>query len=212
MCVAISYRILFAEEAVASNGEGSYNEGNGIQFLTDYDPSEYILSPEDIVQIDMFREPEITKVEKLDKQGIVRFHLLDEVKISGITIRDAESYLEKLYIEEGFFIHPKVTLRLISYSKKSISILGEVRNKGKLTFDGGEVSLKIVEVITRVGGFTDLAKGDEVLVTRVSEDGKEKVFNVNVDRLLKGKEELSNDKENIVILPGDFIYVPRRLF
>jgi hypothetical protein len=61
----------------------------------------------------------------------------------------------------------------------------------------------------RAGGFTSFADGKSVRVTRNSgvHPGSEKTFTVNVTRIFEqGKTE--ND---LVLQPGDFIFVPERL-
>jgi polysaccharide export outer membrane protein len=71
--------------------------------------------------------------------------------------------------------------------------------------------MTVLEAITKCGGFTDSAKGTEVRVTRVGPDGKVKVFTVDIDSLIKGKDRARSEDDSLLLLPGDIIYVPERL-
>lgn len=85
----------------------------------------------------------------------------------------------------------------------SVSVIGEVVYPG--TYDWYE-NLDVLKAISMARGYTATAKLSGVKVFRETSKGKE-VISVNVARILNGKME-----ENIILQPGDIVYVPRKPF
>jgi polysaccharide export outer membrane protein len=93
-----------------------------------------------------------------------------------------------------------------------VTLLGAVRAPGTFQFPPDTVSLDIRDVIARQGGFTPVAKGDAVAVTRRQDGGKDLTTVVNVDRMMFGRSRKRENEEIFLIYPGDRIFVPERLF
>jgi polysaccharide export outer membrane protein len=74
-----------------------------------------------------------------------------------------------------------------------------------------ESTLTVYQAIIRAGGFTDVAKGSAVQVTRLLPDGTKKIFIVDVDSLIRGKGKARERDDTLLLEPGDIIYVPERL-
>jgi polysaccharide export outer membrane protein len=67
--------------------------------------------------------------------------------------------------------------------------------------------------VTKAGGFTDTAQGTAVRVTRIMPDGSTKVFTVDIQSLIRGKESSKAKREDNTLLlePDDIVYVPERI-
>jgi len=173
------------------------------------DPS-YRLGPGDFVSIHIYGE-EMDASQQLDASGKLRLPLLDEVKLSGQTLREAEQSLEHLYIEHEFLKNPMVTVSLVSVALREASVLGAVRQPGNFPFPNQMTSMSIVDLITRTCGFLPVAKADAVKVTRRNPDGSDTTTTVDVESMLSGRRNGSS-QQDYAILPGDHIWVPERLF
>ena len=57
---------------------------------------------------------------------------------------------------------------------------------------------------------TDIAKGSNVIVTRVLPDGTKKTFTVDVESIIRGKDS-SAQAHSLLLEPGDIVYVPERI-
>ena len=174
------------------------------------DPNYRILI-RDQVSITVFDEAELSTVQRLDANGQMRVPLLGNIKFSGMTIRDAEEMVEQRFIEGEFLKQPMVTIRIVEYAPRQVSVLGAVRSPGVIPFPLEVNSMDIVEVISKTGGLAGIAKGESVRVTRLGNNGDEETFTVNVESLITGRGRKSNS-ERFLIYPGDVIYVPDRLF
>ena len=119
--------------------------------------------------------------------------------------------MENAYRDGRYLRNPQVTINVESYAAREISIQGQVRSPGRYPLPI-ETSMTVLELVTRAGGFTDTAKGTAVNITRVSLDGKKKVFTIDVDSLLKGKDRANITDNSLMLEPGDIVFVPERLF
>lgn len=175
------------------------------------DPS-YRLSIGDLVGLTIFGEPELALSQKLDAQGRLRLALVGDIAVAGRTVREAERLVEQLYIERRILRQPMCNISVQAYTVLDVSILGAVRNPGKMTFPPEKSALDITDVVTRAGGFLPTAKSDAVKVTRGAADGRETTVELNVEAMLTRRGATSSTPKEYLIYPGDRIWVPERLF
>jgi len=175
------------------------------------DPS-YRLNLGDRIGVSIFGEGDLTAQQMIDRNGLVRLPLIGEVSVAGRTVREAEALIEAAYQKQEILKAPQATLTMVAYAPREVTLLGAVRNPGSFQFPPNTVSLDIRDVIARQGGFTPVAKGDSVAVTRRQPNGKEDTTVVNVDRMMFGRAHKRENDEVFLIYPGDRIYVPERLF
>lgn len=172
------------------------------------DPS-YRLSRGDEIAIAIFNEPEFATAQRIDNRGVIRMPYAGEIMIANRTVREAESYLEKLFIEKKLLRSPMVTIGVRAYASREVSVLGPgVGSPGKYNLAPEASSVEIVDVIT-ARGYKATAKLDDVKVTRTLDSGDEKVLSVDVEAMIKGSR---NAPRSFLIYPGDRIYIPERLF
>lgn len=174
-------------------------------------PANYQLSVRDQIQLVVYEEPDLSTEQRIDGRGQVRIPLIGTTRLAGMTVREAEEYLERAYVEQKFLRNPMVSIRVADYAPKEVDVLGAVVTPGKLTFPMEANSLDIVDVISRMGGFTGIARSNRVRVTRVGSDGRETDFTVNVERMITGRGR-GGPEQPVDIYPGDVIWVPERLF
>lgn len=172
----------------------------------------YQLSIRDQIQVTVFDEPDLSVSARIDGSGEVKVPLLGNLKLAGLTIRDAEDYIQKLYVKDRILRSPSVSIHILDYAVREVTVLGEVRSPGKLSFPAEVNSLDIVDVIAKAGGFTNLAKADKVRVTRKGENDQEINFIVNVESIYKGRGSKNDASQRVPIYPGDIIFVPQIIF
>lgn len=169
----------------------------------------YRLFPRDVVDFSVYGEPDLNAQLRISGKGTINVPLLGEIKIVGLTLQEASQTLVGAYIEADILLRPQVTLQVSEYSKKEVSVLGQIGRQGKVELPPETSSLSIVDVVSAAGGFTRIARSDNVRVTRRNPDtDTDEVFFVNVESMISGNTP-TNPFE---ILPGDIIFVPERLF
>lgn len=169
----------------------------------------YRISPLDQLHVSVFGEPELAVSEIVDRYGSVHITLIGEIKISGLTVKDAEEAIESEYFNQRYLRRPKVRIRIVEYSPKEVLMLGHVASPGPFKFPPEVEAMDIVEAIARSGGTTNLAKTTKVTIKRKTDLGFD-VYQINLKELQKGLEE-GNDEGRFFLLPGDIIFVPERI-
>jgi polysaccharide export outer membrane protein len=163
----------------------------------------YRLQSGDQVDVQVYREPQLSGIFRVDEHGFIRHPLCGPVAFSGLTLNDAEARLTEL-LGEKYLVNPVVILSIESAQSSRIVLLGEVESPGIHPIPFGE-SITLLQAIAEAGGFTDLASVDRVTVTRTV-DGKEISVRARVSRMISGKEP------DMKLQPNDVIMVPQVLF
>ena len=164
----------------------------------------YILQSGDLVEIKVFMEKDMDRELRISSDGMVTFPLVGNVKIGGYSVSEAEQQLsEKL---KYYIKNPQVSMLIKEYANKMVYVLGQVQKPSEIAIPP-EKSITVLEAITSVGGFTDIANTSKVKVLRM-ENGKQKSLDVDVNAITKqGKKSL-----DIELMPGDVIFVPQSMF
>jgi len=200
---AFSFSRVLSEPATDSPAAGTAG--------TATDPN-YRLSAGDTVAINIFGEPELAATQTIARSGEVRLPLIGEIVLTGKSVREAERALEETYRKREFLKTPVINLVVSAYFPREVTVLGAVRSPGTVLFPRDVTSLDIVDVITRVGGFVPVSKSDAVTLTRRNADGKESVTTVNLEDAIGGRRKAGRERADILVYPGDRIWVPERLF
>ncbi len=164
----------------------------------------YVLQPGDLVDIQVYMEDDMNRVLRISSHGTVTFPLVGNVKLAGLSLEQAEQTLAgrlTAYIKQ-----PQVSMLVKEYGNKTVYVLGQVSKPSSIQIPP-EKALTVLEAITSVGGFTDVANTSKVRVLRV-EDGKQKTMDVDVTQITKQ----GNKSLDISLQPGDVVFVPQSMF
>jgi polysaccharide export outer membrane protein len=71
--------------------------------------------------------------------------------------------------------------------------------------------MSVIDLVTKAGGLTDIAKGTAVSITRISPDGKKITYTVDVESIIKGRKNANPSDSSLQLQPGDIVYVPESL-
>jgi polysaccharide export outer membrane protein len=170
----------------------------------------YRLSLGDRIRVAVFQEEELSAIPRVDARGRVSLPLVGEVEVAGLTLTEAQARIEAAFRDGRFLRAPQVNIVVEEYAPREISVLGQVRNPGKFALPV-ESTLTVVEAVTRAGGFTDIARGSAVRVTRIGPDGKETNFDVDVDSVIRGRGRGRIEDNSLLLEAGDIVFVPERL-
>ncbi len=163
-------------------------------------PAIYNLGPADSLKVQIFGEPELSGNFVVDSNSSVSFPLIGRIEVGQLDSR----LLSTLLIEKygGYLKQPRVSVTVTEFRSKKVSIFGFVKEPGTFNYESG---MTIVHAITLAGGFDKLADENGTYINRTVE-GVEKKFQVPVKRIGKG------EAKNVLLLPGDVIYIPESMF
>ncbi len=170
----------------------------------------YSIVPTDRLRVAVFQEPELSVIARVDAKGFINLPLTGEIPVAGLTIADAQRRVEEAYRSGRYLRNPQVTINVEEYAPRIISVTGEVRNPGQLTLPI-ESGMTILDAITKAGGFTDVARGNAVTVTRPQPDGTSRVITIDVQSYIRGDRRAKPEESLLLLQPGDVVYVPQRI-
>jgi polysaccharide export outer membrane protein len=172
------------------------------------DRSSYRLGPEDLIEMTVYREDDLAIKTKLDRDGTVVLPLIGEVRLGGLTLKQARKLITDLY-ERDYLVSPQVNLTYTSKdagSSGTFTVLGSVSQSGVFPLPKGRDRITIREAIAMAGGVTRYASETKIKVRR-RVGNEDKIFEINLKRMNDDA-----DTESFYILAGDSINVPERIF
>lgn len=167
---------------------------------TGFDPLKYTLGPEDIIEITVLRHPEFSGVYPINMEGKIQYKFVGDLDITGFTKQQLEDKIkEKLSL---YIIAPEVNVTILEYKSKVIYVLGEVGAPGKYYMRSESMPIK--DAVLQAGLPTQSAAMRKCWIVTPNTKGKGKIKTVDLYSVLY----YGNLKKNIVMLPGETLYVP----
>ena len=152
----------------------------------------------DLIEVSVYNVPELSTKARVGSSGDIYLPLIDYVHVSGLTVEEAQGAIQKRLEDGGFVRSAHVTIFLDESASQHVTILGEVAKPGIYP---AVRDRKLYDLISAAGGFTASA-GRKVSVIR--QQSQSDPITINLPR------NLADDlQDNIEILPGDTITVPR---
>src|SRR3984957_12906080 len=161
------------------------------------DPA-YVIGPEDVLDINVWKEPDMTRVVPVRPDGKISLPLINDVQAAGSTPQQlASAVTDKL---RKFLTEPQVTVIVTQINSQRVFVVGEVLRAGAFPLIPG---MTVLQALASAGGFTTFADMKRVTVMRLV-NGKHVELPFNYREVLKG----DNPEQNITLEPGDTVVVP----
>ena len=138
---------------------------------------------------------------RLTPTGKIAVQYIGDVVAAGKTVQELQDEI-RAKLADGYLRDPVVNISLTEANSTKVSVFGQVQKAGTIHFNAG---MSIVDAIAQSGGFTAMAKKNEVQVTRV-EHGRKVTYSVPVQAIGEG------DRPNFDLQAGDVIFVPERWY
>ena len=159
----------------------------------------YLIGPGDVLSIDVWKEPDLSRQEILVRtDGKISFPLLNDVQAAGLTPLEMKRNMEAGL--KDFISSPFVTVHVRNPESQKIYILGEVQNTGEYPLTK---NLTVLQAFALAGGFTEWASKKEIILLR-NEGGQDKIYRINYKEITKGRDF----SHNIRLKADDTIIVP----
>jgi polysaccharide export outer membrane protein len=161
-------------------------------------PSAYRIGPADVLNIYVWKEPELTRDITVLPDGKITYPLVGEIHAQGLTVAELKKVLtEKL---QQYVTAPEVTVVVRQPLSQRIYIIGKANRPGQLTLDPG---MTVLQALSAAGGLDQWADQKNIRIIR-REGDKEVQYRFNYKQYIAGKEI----EQNILLKPGDTIVVP----
>jgi polysaccharide export outer membrane protein len=157
------------------------------------DPNKYLIGPEDVLFIKVWRENDFTLPVAVRPDGKITMPLVGEVQAGGETPMQLTKALTEQLIK--YINNPDVTVFVTEVRSKKYYIIGQVSREGAFPL---VTPTTILDALVNAGGFHEFANTKKIKILRGA-----KVFNFNYNEVTKAKHM----EQNIYLESGDHIIV-----
>jgi polysaccharide export outer membrane protein len=165
-----------------------------VNLFSQTEESDYVLNPQDLIEIDVYGEPDLHTSYRITQEGMISFPLIGNIKAAGLTVSELERLITEL-LAQDYLVNPQVKVFVREYAK--IFISGLVRMPGQYEL---KRPLTLLSAISLAGGFLPEANTSQVKLTRIKE-GKSYTQEIDVEKII------NNVIPDIPLQPNDTILV-----
>lgn len=168
---------------------------------------DYLIGVDDIVQVTVWRNPELGITAPVRPDGKISVPLVGDVVAGGRTPSTvAADIQEKLadYVRTPQVAVILTELRSHEYLSR-VRVTGAVRQPVSIPYRQG---MTVLDAVLAAGGTTEFAASDRSDLYRKNSDDTSTAHAVNLDRILNHGDLSTNYR----VAPGDIITVPERTF
>ncbi len=158
---------------------------------------EYRIGREDVLEVVVWHEPELTRVVPVRPDGKISLPLAGEVDAAGKTPAELQQGLSKAL--SPFIRDTAVAVLVREINASRVFVLGEVTRPGGFPLRG---PVSVVQAIALAGGRTEFG-GDDVVWLRQKPDGSTERVELSFKDLMKGEAAGA-----LSLRGGDVLYVP----
>lgn len=159
------------------------------------DPKSYLIGPEDILRIEVFRDAEMSRPVNVRPDGKITLPLVGDLQAEGLTPERLTVQLKEALSQ--YMNNPEVTISVIAINSKSFTVTGKVNHPGRIPL---VTPIRVFDALGMSGGFQDFANTKKITIVR---GGQRLIFNYN--DYVKGKKEALD--QNIWLQNGDTVLV-----
>jgi polysaccharide export outer membrane protein len=161
--------------------------------------SEYRLGPEDVIEVFVWKEPDLSTTVVVRPDGRISLPLANELEAGGKTVAELQTEITRQL--RRYLSEPIVNVMVKQINSVKISVLGEVRKPDVYRIKN---RVTVLDAIAMAGGFTDLARPNRVVILRNTDAGQQRI-KIDIKQLVAG------DRAKPVYLePLDTVYVEGR--
>ena len=161
-------------------------------------PSDFVIGESDVLNVNVWKEPEISQTVVVRPDGKISLPLIGEVFVSGLSPVQTQTLLANKL--QSILTNPQVTVTVTEIRSRVVFITGEVVKPGAYPL---LVPTTILQLITNASGLGQFANKKGIFVLRTV-DGKQQKFPFNYSQVIKGEKQ----EQNILLHPGDTVVVP----
>jgi polysaccharide export outer membrane protein len=154
--------------------------------------SEYKLSREDVVEVTVWKEPELSRTVPIRPDGKITLPLIGDMQAEGLKPAELEQNVQKSLA--SLVRDPRVTVIVHDVNGAKVYVTGAVLHAGAFPLRS---QMSVLQALAMAGGLGEFADRGEISVLRA--DGRR--VQVDYDDLVHGRSKVS-------LGPGDTVVVP----
>jgi polysaccharide export outer membrane protein len=159
--------------------------------------AEYQIGPEDVLDISVWKNPELSRKVPVRPDGKVSLPLVNDIQAAGLTPSELRTQLAARLAE--FVPNAEVAVIVSEVQSLKVAVVGAVKTPGRFMLKSPAT---VLECIALAQGLTEFAQSGRIVVLR--QNGATTIrIPFNYRKVADGSEQ-----ENFFVKPGDIIVVP----
>src|ERR1035438_402569 len=161
------------------------------------------VGPEDLLGLQVYDAPEFTRTVRVSAKGAIRLPMLkSEIRVQGLLPDEIGVLVKEALVREELLVDPFVTVNIVEYHSRPISVAGAVKTPTIFQAIGG---VTLLDALARAGGLVADQHGDEIIVTKPNGDtNTQSIQRIPIKALLSG----SDPELNLKLTGGEQVRVP----
>jgi polysaccharide export outer membrane protein len=159
--------------------------------------AEYLIGPEDVLDISVWKNPELSRQVPVRPDGRVSLPLVNDIMAAGLTPSELRDQLAKRFAE--FVPSPEVSVIVQEVQSLKVAVVGAVKTPGRFMLKSPAT---VLECIALAQGLTEFANRERIVVLRQNGNSTQRIP-FNYRKIADG-----DDQDNFFVRPGDIIVVP----
>jgi polysaccharide biosynthesis/export protein len=161
--------------------------------------SDASVGPRDVLEVKVLEDATMSNRVTVTDDGHIILNNVGKVFVSGLTGLQIEAKLKTL-LETSFLAKATVSVQVVEFSSKPISVLGAVVRPGRISASG---TTTLIQAITQAGGLAT-GYGKDLYILRTGANGITEQLSIDITELMV----TGNPDVNIPLAPNDVINVP----
>ncbi|NJS13571.1 MAG: capsular biosynthesis protein [Sphingopyxis sp.] len=154
----------------------------------------YLLGPGDVVEVAIIGRSDFSGRMQIQVDGTVQLPLIGDIPAANRTVLQLRSDIRNALIAGQYFTEPAVSVTVVSYASRYVTVLGEVATPGIVAIDR---AYRVSEIMARVGGLRATA-ADVITLARSTGEA------LKLDMVAVATGDIAQD---VIVNPGDRIFV-----
>lgn len=163
--------------------------------MSDPKSKAYKVGPLDVLDITVFKVPDLSKTVQVSEAGTINYPLVGEIQAGGRSAREIEQELTAL-LGETYLQKPQITVFVKEYNSQRVTVEGAVKKPGVVPIVGG---LSLIQAVAQAGGTDDVA--DSTVAVFRTADGRRSAIRYDIAEIRSG------DADDPPLQSGDVVVV-----
>jgi polysaccharide export outer membrane protein len=171
-----------------------------------------VLVPEDFAKVPLtagtlldlriYRVPEMSGTLRVDEAGQITVPLLGKVDVLGKTPAGLQAELATQFALKGLLVSPQINIDVLQYAVQSTTVLGEVQMPGRIALQAPK---PLPSVLAMAGGET-IAAGSDIEIQHIQQAGGPPA---RIEHAQYMRDASPDSVANVTVYPGDTVFVRR---
>jgi polysaccharide export outer membrane protein len=165
----------------------------------------YVIGPEDVLDIAVWDNAEITRSVPVRPDGKISLPLLNDIPAAGLTPMQLRETLTKALVE--YIPRPAVSVLVREIHSFKVAVIGQVKTQGRYELKDRAT---VLDVLAMAGGLNEYAARSRIVVLRQEAMGTKQIpFPYDKLTAKNGSNgSKTGGPQNVCLQPGDVVLVP----